>query len=77
MAKLVRQEDLLIKEGQVEFVEFDNSGRGKSVHMTPEVGFSCIVDRTRMSYTWMTSIIVEVISKNEFKTKNSHYKIER
>lgn len=76
MAKLVRQRDLLVKEGKIEFIEFNSDGWGKGVHMFPEEGFSCIVDRTRMSYTWMTSVITEIISPTEFKTKNSHYKIE-
>lgn len=76
MAKLVRQRDNLTKEGTIEFVEFDKNGRGKNIHMKPEVGFSCIVNRTLMSYTWMTSPITEVISETEFKTKNSNYKIE-
>jgi hypothetical protein len=76
MAKLVRQRDSLIKEGIIEYLEFDKHNLGKGIHMKPKEGYACIVNRTRMSYAWMTSIIVEVISETEFKTKNSHYKIE-
>lgn len=76
MARLIRQNDSLIKEGTIEFVEFDKNDRGKNIHMKPQVGFSCIINRTNITYTWLTSQITEVISNTEFKTKNSHYKIE-
>ena len=76
MSKLIRQRDNLTKEGTIEFVEFDKNNRGKDIHMSPKVGYACIVNRTLLSYHWMTSIITEVISQTEFKTKNSHYKIE-
>lgn len=76
MAKLIRQRDNLTKEGLIEFVEFDKNDRGKDIHMKPEVGFACIVNRTNITFTWMTYTITEVISDTEFKTQNSHYKIE-
>lgn len=72
---LVRQRDNLRKTGIIRFLEFDESGRGKALHDKPEVGFACIVD-PRITYTWMTTEITEVISDTEFKTLNSHYKIE-
>ena len=74
---LERQEDGLKKTGDIQFLEFDETGHGKKLHDTPQVGFSCIVNpHFRTQYTWMTSEIVEVISDIEFKTKNSHYKIK-
>lgn len=76
MAKLIRKRDGLVKEGDIEFIEFDKNGYGKDVHIKPQKDFSCIVNRTKFSFTWMTSIITEVISDTEFKTKNSHYTIE-
>lgn len=75
MAKLIRQRDNLTKEGIIKFIEFNKNGRGKKLHDNPTVGFSCIVDPGFL-YTWMTSAITEIISTTEFKTKNSHYKIE-
>ena len=77
MAKLIRQKDGLVKEGMIEFVEFNDRGYGKNIHTTAKEGYACIVDGRRLVYTWMTSTITEVISQDEFKTKNSHYKIER
>ena len=77
MAKLVRQRDNKEIEGFIEFIEFNELGRGKKVHMKPDIGFACIVDRQKLAYTWQTTSIIEVISDTEFKTQNSHYKIEK
>jgi len=77
MSRLIRKRDNLVKEGEIEYIEFDKNDRGKNVHMKPQVGFACIVDRTKITYTWMTSTITEVISETEFKTQNSHYTIEK
>lgn len=77
MPKLIRQGDNLASKGRIKFLEFDENNRGKELHEKPKVGYACIVDAQRGPfYTWMTSVIVEVISDTEFKTKNSHYKIE-
>lgn len=76
MATLTRKRDGLVKEGFIEFIEFDQNDRGKDVHMKPGIGFACIVNRTSLTYSWMTSVITEVISDTEFKTKNSHYTIQ-
>lgn len=76
MAKLIRQRDNLVKEGFIEFVEFDKNDRGKKIHMKPDIGYACIINRQELVYTWITAQITEVISETEFKTKNSHYKIE-
>lgn len=77
MGKLIRQRDNLSKEGTIKFLEFDEIGRGKKLHEKPEIGYSCIVNpQYGPSYTWLTSVITEIISDTEFKTNNSHYKIE-
>lgn len=76
MSKLIRKHDGLIKEGKIEFVEWDKNNRGKYIHMNPKEGFSCIVDRVKSSSVWITPIITEVISNTEFKTKNYHYIIK-
>jgi len=75
--KLIRQRDKYTSSGIIKFIEFNEEGRGKGLHESPKVGYACIVDPQRsISFTWMTSPITEVISETEFKTKNSHYKIE-
>jgi len=75
MAKLIRQNDNLVKEGFIEYVKFDKNSRGKSIHMKPKIGYACIVDRS-ISYKWLTSIITKIVSDTEWYTENSHYKIE-
>ena len=72
---LVRANDGLKKTGVIKFIEFDDEGKGKKLHLQPKVGYACIVDPS-VFYTWMTSVIVEVISDKHFKTQNSEYKIE-
>jgi len=76
MSKLIRQRDNLVKEGLIEFVEFDKNGRGKNIHTKPKVGYICIVDGRRLIYTWMTTLITKIISDTEFLTENSHYLIK-
>lgn len=75
--KLIRQRDSLAHEGEIEFIEFDEEGRGLATHNIPQVGYSCIVGRSKFGhYKWLTTPITELISNTEFKTNNSHYKIE-
>lgn len=72
---------LKIKGQVVLFVEFDENGRAKALHEKPELGFALIVDKTPVSYKWMTSEITEVVSflekSMQFKTKNSEYVITK
>ena len=75
--KLIRQRDGIEQVGKIKFVEFDGAGRGKTLHEKPQVGYACMVGSYPIGEdTWLTSEIVEVISDEEFKTRNSHYKIE-
>ncbi|MFT6125737.1 MAG: hypothetical protein ACJAVA_000178 [Flavobacteriaceae bacterium] len=76
MAKIIRQSDNLTKEGLIEYIKFSKENVGKNVYMKPEVGYYCILGRNILNLNWMTSEIIEVISDTEFKTVNSHYKIE-
>lgn len=74
---LIRQRDNLTTGGIIQFIEFDENGRGKALHDKPKEGYACIVDAHRGPfYTWMTTVITEVISDKEFKTRNSHYIID-
>ena len=75
IAKLVRQRDGLTRGGDIQYIEWDENDRGIDLHEEAQIGFSCIIDPYTMNPTWLTSVITEVISETEFKTKNSHYKI--
>ena len=70
-----------IKGQDISFVEFDENGRGFALHKEPKVGYCLIVDKTAVSYKWMTTNITEVMSFSEkfmqFKTKKSEYIITK
>jgi hypothetical protein len=60
------------------FVEWKEDGTFKSLHTTPAVGRSIIVDPMNYAnFKWMTSSITEVISETEFKTQNSTYLLHK
>ena len=65
----------------VGFVEFDETGRYKQMHKEPKPGYAFIMSPFGPTYTWMTSVITEVMSFSEkfmhFKTKNSEYKVNK
>jgi len=62
----------------VKFIEWDENGRYKSIHETPAVGRSCVVDAgPYATYRWLTSSITEILSDTKFKTKNSVYYLHK
>jgi len=82
--KLVRKDGLTKRGTKFGFVEWNGAELGssfKKLHTIAQPGFSCIIDPHRMSYTWLTSGITEVVSDEEtdtqrciaFRTKNSDY----
>ena len=78
--KLVRESDGLTKQSkEVMWIEFNDEGRFKSKYDEPAVGRSFILDPNRMSFTWCTSTVTEVLEEREgyckFKTQNSDYEL--
>ena len=78
--KLVREHDGLTKYSQkIGWVEWDNNGLFKENHNEPAIGRSFILDPHRMSYTWLTTIITEIVEQREdyikFNTENSVYEL--
>jgi len=65
-------------KSSIQFISFNDNNVGENLHDKPQIGYACIVDHspTFGCYSWLTSPIVEVISDTEFKTLNTHYKIE-
>ena len=63
----------------VRWVEFDEIGRAKGLHEKPTVGYSLIMSPFGLSFTWMTTIVTEIIEEYDnyvhFKTENSEYKL--
>jgi hypothetical protein len=67
---------------QVAWIEWGDDDRFKSKHDEPEIGRALIMDpQYGTAFTWLTTTVTEIIEKTEsfvvFKTKNSHYKLER
>lgn len=78
--KLVRERDNLLNFGdQVGWIEWGEDGRYKQLHEEPAVGRSLILDPQRMSYTWLTTTVTEILEQKEnyikFATKNSLYEL--
>ena len=61
----------------IRWIEFDENGRGKESHDKPMVGCSLLMSPFNDSFTWMTTVVTEIIEEREnyvhFKTKNSEY----
>lgn len=78
--KLVRERDGLSNVGhKAGWIEWNEDGRFKELHDEPAVGRSLILDPQRMSYTWMTTTVTEILEQKEnyikFATKNSIYEL--
>ena len=76
---LTRLEDnKQINAAVIKFIEWNENGVGGSIHDTPAIGRSIVVDpMIGGNYRWLTTHITKIISENEFKTKNSTYKIHK
>jgi hypothetical protein len=78
--KLVRERDGLThyahKISWIEWGKLDNAIKG---HDEPAIGRSLILDPHRLSYTWLTTSVAEIIEQKEkyikFKTSNSVYEL--
>lgn len=82
--KLVRESDSLTKYGQeMGWVEWGEDGRFSELHKEPKIGLSCILDPHRISFTWLTTSISEIVASSEdssyikFNTRNSVYELWR
>ena len=78
MFKITRTKDQKTWEVKdYKFVVFNEDGRGKELVNKPIEGSALILPPYNFEFEWMTSPITEIISETEFKTKNSHYIIEK
>lgn len=76
--KLVRERDGLSNVGhKAGWIEWNEDGKFKELHDEPAVGRSLILDPQKMSYTWMTTTVTEILEQKEnyikFATTNSLY----
>jgi hypothetical protein len=80
--KLVRERDGLTHYGsRIGWIEWNEECRLKEKHDGPAIGRSLMLDPHRMSYTWLTTIVTEIIEENpdyiKFKTSNSIYELHK
>lgn len=78
--KLVRESDGLTNKGsKVGYIEWNEDSIFKKLHDEPAIGRSCILDPHRISYTWLTTSITEIVEQRDdyikFNTRNSVYEL--
>ena len=78
--KLVRERDGLSNVGhKAGWIEWNEDGTFKKLHDEAAVGRSLILDPQRISYTWMTTTVIEILEQKEnyikFATTNSLYEL--
>ena len=77
---LTRLNDNLVKRGDiVKYVEWNEDSTAKKMHNDMQIGRSLLLE-PKMNYTWLTTVIVEIIKKRDnyvkFKTSNSLYELK-
>ena len=78
--KLVRERDGLTHYGrEMGWIEWGYNGRFSELHKEPQIGLSCILDPHRISFTWLTTSITEILENQDdyvkFRTRNSNYEL--
>jgi hypothetical protein len=78
--KLIREHDGLTNAGnKILWIDWNKNGTFKKSHDEPKLNRSLIVDPYRGSYTWMTTVLTEIIEQREdyikFRTSNSVYEL--
>jgi hypothetical protein len=78
--KLVRERDGLTHYGrELGWIEWNEDSRFEQKHDEPAVGRSCMLDPHRLSFTWLTTQVTEIVEQKEdyikFNTKNSVYEL--
>jgi len=78
--KLIRENDGLVNAGnKIKWIESNTDKTFHSSHEEPGLGRSFILDPHSISYTWMTTVVTEIIEQREdyikFRTSNSVYEL--
>jgi hypothetical protein len=78
--KLVREHDgLTYHAHEIGWIEWNENGTFKEKHNELAIGRSLILDPHRMSFTWLTTSVTEIVEQQDdyikFKTKNSNYEL--
>ena len=78
--KLLRERDNLLNFGdKVGWIEWKPDGTFGKLHDKPAIGLSCILNPHRISFTWLTTSITEILENQDdyvkFRTRNSNYEL--
>ena len=80
--KLVRERDGLTHySSKFRWIEWNEERRFRADHEDIAIGRSLMLDPHRMSYTWLTTVVTEIIEDRpdyiKFETTNSTYELYR
>jgi len=80
--RLVRERDKLVRESaKIIWIEWNEDRTFKSKHDEPAIGRSLLMSPFNESFTWQTTVIVEIIEHTEdylkFRTENSIYELRK
>jgi len=80
--KLVRERDGLTHySSKFRWIEWNEDRRFRADHEDVAIGRSLMLDPHRMSYTWLTTVVTEIIEERidyiKFKTSNSIYELHK
>jgi hypothetical protein len=78
--KLVREHDGLTRQSaDVMWLEWDENGKFKAKHDSPDLGRSLIMSPFNQFFTWQTTVITGIQEQREdyicFDTENSRYEL--
>lgn len=78
--KLVREYDGSTQHAhKIGWIEWHDNKKYKEEHNEPAIGRSLILDPHRISYTWLTTTITEIVEQRDdyikFNTENSVYEL--
>lgn len=79
---LIRERDGLTRHSlEVKWIEWNEDGTHNTNHDDVAVSRSLIMSPFNHYYTWMTTIVTEIVEQSDdyikFKTENSNYELKR
>ena len=78
--KLVREHDGLVNQSkEIKWLEWNEEGKVRQDCTEPAVGRSLLMSPFNSFFTWMTTVITEIVEERDdyikFKTQNSTYEL--
>jgi hypothetical protein len=77
---LERHDGVKHRGNRVQWIEWKENGQYKGEYPKPAIGRSLLIDFAHGGYTWMTTVVTEIIEETadeiQFKTLNSEYTLK-